>query len=158
AGCTYLPLDPNYPAERREYILTDSAAVALLTATHLVPQSLPDALRVFCLDRLDTELRRTDVVRPVSQVRPGDLAYVIYSSGSTGRPKGVEIPHRAVVNFLSTMSRTPGLTADDVLVAVTTVAFDIAVLELFLPLTVGAQVVLADRDTVRDGRALLALL
>src|SRR5581483_8705050 len=89
---------------------------------------------------------------------PEQLAYVIYTSGSTGRPKGVQIPHRAVVNFLTTMAREPGLDADDVLVAVTTLSFDIAGLELYLPLLVGAQVVVAPGDTVSDPRALAALL
>ncbi len=83
---------------------------------------------------------------------PEDPAYVIYTSGSTGKPKGVVVPHRAVVNFLTSMAREPGLTADDVLVAVTTLSFDIAVLELQLPLTVGATVVIASREEAIDGR------
>ena len=87
-------------------------------------------------------------------VRPEDPAYVIYTSGSTGKPKGVVVPHRAVVNFLTSMAREPGLAADDVLVAVTTLSFDIAVLELQLPLTLGATVVIASRDEAIDGRAL----
>src|SRR5262249_26976596 len=85
-------------------------------------------------------------------------AYVIYTSGSTGQPKGVVVPHRAVVNFLTSMAREPGLAPDDVLVAVTTLSFDIAVLELQLPLTLGATVVIASRDEAVDGRALAALL
>ena len=90
--------------------------------------------------------------------RPGDPAYVIYTSGSTGKPKGVVVPHRAVVNFLTSMAREPGLTESDVLVAVTTLSFDIAVLELYLPLTIGAMVVIADRDQAVDGHALKGLL
>ena len=85
---------------------------------------------------------------------PEQLAYVIYTSGSTGRPKGVEIPHRALVNFLWTMRERPGLGAEDVLVAVTTLSFDIAGLELYLPLIVGGRVVIApatdlDRSAAR---------
>ncbi|MET0400463.1 MAG: non-ribosomal peptide synthetase, partial [Longimicrobiaceae bacterium] len=87
-------------------------------------------------------------------VSPDNLAYVIYTSGSTGRPKGVQVPHRAVVNFLHTMRERPGLRADDVLLAVTTLSFDIAGLELFLPLTVGATVVVAARETAADARLL----
>ena len=83
---------------------------------------------------------------------------MIYTSGSTGRPKGVVVPHRAVSNFLDSMRREPGLVAQDRLLAVTTLSFDIAVLELLLPLAVGAQIVLADRETVGDGAALRKLL
>ena len=87
-----------------------------------------------------------------------DAAYMIYTSGSTGQPKGVAVPHRAVVNFLASMAHTPGLAADDRLVAVTTLSFDIAVLELLLPLAVGARVVLADAAQVHDPHALRALI
>jgi amino acid adenylation domain-containing protein len=89
---------------------------------------------------------------------PGDVAYVIYTSGSTGWPKGVEVPHRAVVNFLTSMAETPGFTAGDVLLAVTTLSFDIAGLELWLPLTVGGRVEVASREEASDGRALAARL
>ena len=82
---------------------------------------------------------------------PGDPAYVLYTSGSTGRPKGVIVPHRAVVNLLTAMARQPGVAAGDVLVAITTLSFDIAALELFLPLTVGGRVVLASRKVATDG-------
>ena len=83
---------------------------------------------------------------------------MIYTSGSTGRPKGVQVPHRATVNFLTSMQRVPGLHADDRLVAVTTLSFDIAFLELMLPLSVGAEVVIASHDQVRDGALLRELL
>src|SRR5579862_4192820 len=79
---------------------------------------------------------------------------VIFTSGSTGRPKGVQIQHRAVVNFLSSMRREPGIRPTDVLLAVTTLSFDIAGLELFLPLTSGASLVIATRETVADGKRL----
>jgi amino acid adenylation domain-containing protein/FkbH-like protein len=82
---------------------------------------------------------------------PDNLAYVIYTSGSTGRPKGVEVCHRSMVNFLAAMRGRPGIAAGDVLLAVTTLSFDIAGLELFLPLTVGAQVVMVSRETAADG-------
>ena len=87
-----------------------------------------------------------------------DLAYVIYTSGSTGKPKGVEIPRRAVVNLLLSMSKKPGLGANDVLVAVTTLSFDIAGLELFLPLAMGATLVIASREAAADGDLLMARL
>ena len=85
---------------------------------------------------------------------PTSLAYVLYTSGSTGRPKGVQVSHRSVVNLLTSMRREPGLTAEDTLLAVTTLGFDIATVELFLPLTTGACVVIAPHDVVVDGRLL----
>ncbi len=89
---------------------------------------------------------------------PEQLAYAIYTSGSTGLPKGVEIPHRALANFLWTMRERPGLGTDDVLVAVTTLSFDIAGLELYLPLIVGGRLVIAPSQTASDPRLLAALL
>src|SRR5690606_37770365 len=90
--------------------------------------------------------------------RPMDPAYVIYTSGSTGKPKGVVVHHQGVVNFLDSMAREPGLSPDDRLVAVTTLSFDIAVLELLLPLLVGAQIVLVSRETAMDPMALHELI
>ena len=89
---------------------------------------------------------------------PSDLAYVIYTSGSTGNPKGVEIEHRSVVNMLASMQRRPGLDANDTMLAITTLTFDIAVLEIFLPLVCGACVVIAPSETVSDGWALAELI
>src|SRR4030095_9142692 len=119
----------SFGLPRERELLLDSGAVAL--AAQSDPRLIPDT----ALD-----------------ARPEDPAYVIYTSGSTGKPKGVVVPHRAVVNFLTSMAREPGLAADDVLVAVTTLSFDIAVLELQLPLTLGATVVIAGRDESIDGR------
>src|SRR5690242_18882646 len=87
-----------------------------------------------------------------------DLQYVIYTSGSTGRPKGVEVEHRNVVNFLHAMQQEPGLSADDVLLAVTTPSFYIAGLEMWLPLVSGGRVVIASRGDVLDGERLRAML
>src|SRR5262249_39986229 len=97
---------------------------------------------------------------PVLGAAPGsgDAAYVIYTSGSTGKPKGVCVPHRAVVNFLTSIAREPGMSERDVVLAVTTLSFDIAVLELLLPLVVGAEIVLATRAEATDGAALARLL
>src|SRR5205814_959470 len=89
---------------------------------------------------------------------PGQLAYVLFTSGSTGRPKGVEIPRGALANFLRSMTHTPGLGAEDRMLSVTTTTFDISGLELFLPLCVGASVVIADRETASDPRSLRAML
>src|SRR5262249_43118581 len=92
---------------------------------------------------------------PRVAVSKDSLAYVIYTSGSTGLPKGVEVTHACLVNFLTSMAREPGMSRDDVLLAVTTISFDIAGLELYLPLTVGGKVVIAEREEVLDGFVLL---
>ena len=93
-----------------------------------------------------------------AEAKPENLAYVIYTSGSTGKPKGVQLEHRSVVNFLCSMQREPGMTTDDVLVAVTTLSFDIAGLELYLPLLTRGKLVVASREATLDGRLLMQLL
>ncbi|MCG3209093.1 MAG: D-alanine--poly(phosphoribitol) ligase subunit 1 [Anaerolineae bacterium] len=154
AGGAYLPLDPAYPAERLAYMLADSGAPVLLAQARLTAGLPEHQARVVCLDS-DWPAISAESRQPVEPLaRPENLAYVIYTSGSTGRPKGVQIPHRAAVNFIWSMRRQPGLSAGDVLLAVTTLSFDIAVLELFLPLSVGAKIVIASQPTTADGPAL----
>ncbi len=157
AGAAYVPLDPSYPADRIGFMLEDSAAPVVVTERALVSELPAGRHAVLTIeDALDTA---ADVKADGGAVAgPDDIAYVIFTSGSTGRPKGVRIPHRAAVNFLASMAREPGLGADDTLCAITTLSFDIALLELMLPLTVGARIALADRATVADGVALAALL
>src|SRR6185503_12608445 len=98
------------------------------------------------------------LTNPTNTIKPENLAYVIYTSGSTGRPKGVQITHQALTNFLTSMQQRPGLTNHDVLVAVTTLSFDIAALEIYLPLMVGAKLIIAPQDSVADGSRLQILL
>jgi len=161
SGAAYVPLDPHFPEERRRFMAVDAELSFLIsTTTHHGCFELPPE-RQLLLDADSSLMDAATSAAPMSadaDAGPEDPAYVIYTSGSTGKPKGVVIPHRAVVNFLSSMAREPGLTADDTLVAVTTLSFDIAVLELFLPLTVGARIVLANQEETLDGRALAALL
>ena len=104
------------------------------------------------------EIARESITNVGQQLDPKNLAYVIYTSGSTGKPKGVMIQHSSVVNFLASMARQPGLSETDILLAVTTFSFDIAGLEMYLPLTVGARVVLAHRDVASDALRLAQLL
>ncbi|MCI5130031.1 MAG: amino acid adenylation domain-containing protein, partial [Candidatus Electrothrix sp. EH2] len=156
AGCAYVPIDPDYPPERIRYMMEHSAAPLLLTQTHLrsrLPSDKSEYARLtVCLDEADFADQSAEnlVVRP----RQNDLAYVIYTSGSTGKPKGVMIEHRNLSNFLHDMRERTGITAGDRLLAVTTLSFDIAALELYLPLISGSVLHLADRTTVTDGRAL----
>jgi amino acid adenylation domain-containing protein len=157
AGGAWLPLDPAFPAERLAFMVEDAQAAVVVTETALA-ESVPAGNAALLFLDADPALDGEDDGPLEPAGSPDDLAYVIYTSGSTGKPKGVEIEHRSVVNFLTSMREEPGLSADEVLVSVTTLSFDIAVLELFLPLVAGARVVLADRDTAMDGRALAALL
>ncbi|REK29491.1 MAG: amino acid adenylation domain-containing protein [Planctomycetota bacterium] len=160
AGGAYVPLDPAFPSERLAHMLDDSAAPIVLTQSQLVEHLPSHTAQVLCLDSgLGGTTHETQLpAASVSPARPQSLAYVIYTSGSTGRPKGVPIPHSALSNLLQSMQQRPGLTAEDVLVAVTTLSFDIAALELLLPLIVGGVVVIADRETAHDGRRLSALV
>ncbi|MFL6200195.1 MAG: amino acid adenylation domain-containing protein [Thermoanaerobaculia bacterium] len=151
SGGAYIPLDPGYPADRLAWVLEDSRAAVLVTQSSLVLPS--HGARTLILDEVDLADESAGDPAPLSL--PENPAYVIYTSGSTGRPKGVVVRQGAVVNFLASMARRPGIGEDDVLLAVTTISFDIAVLELFLPLAVGGRVELAERETVIDGARLV---
>ncbi|MER6169537.1 amino acid adenylation domain-containing protein, partial [Streptomyces violaceorubidus] len=159
-GAAYLPVDPEYPADRIAYVLDDARPALALTHSSLdarlpdstVPRLLLDRSRTGALPAADLHPRER-----TAPVHPDHPAYAIYTSGSTGRPKGVVVPRGALDNFLAAMNERLGVTEDDRLLAVTTVGFDIAALELYLPLLTGATVVLADRDEVRDPEALRAL-
>ncbi|MHB8814203.1 MAG: non-ribosomal peptide synthetase [Steroidobacteraceae bacterium] len=160
-GGAYVPLDPIYPAERLAHMLEDAAPCAVLTQEKLRRQLPGSGAAVIALDSAARPIAACD---PVDidpgelDARPQHLAYVIYTSGSTGRPKGVMIEHAAVVNFLRSMQKQPGMSAADRLLAVTTVAFDIAALELYLPLITGATVVLASAASAADADSLARLL
>jgi amino acid adenylation domain-containing protein len=152
-GAAYVPLDPTYPADRITAIFEDARPLLTLTTRNLLPGLPPEArdgrLDVLCLDEVVEANNSGTEIPPrkpehASQIdNPNNLAYVIFTSGSTGRPKGVQITHRALANFLESMRREPGCFANDVLLAVTTVAFDIAALELLLPLYTGSTVCIA---------------
>lgn len=157
AGAVYIPLDPSYPKERIEFMVRDSTMKVLIinrgnqqkydvTASQLIIEDI--LLRV---DRLEK-------TSPDVTLSGSDLAYILYTSGSTGKPKGVKITHGNLANFLISMQNEPGITANDCLLAVTTISFDIAGLELYLPLISGAELVIADQGAIRDGRLLLKIL
>jgi amino acid adenylation domain-containing protein len=158
SGAAYLPLDPAFPRERLAFMTRDAGAAFVLTEPSLAGLLPDSANRLFVSAIVAPTLRSAP--RPGSFEVPAteDLAYVIYTSGSTGRPKGVEIPHRSLTNLLRSMAALPGLQAHDRLLSVTTVSFDIAALEIFLPLVTGATIVLASRDETRDASRLAKLI
>ena len=155
-GAAYVPLDPGFPKERLRYMAEDAQLRLVITeAAHADLSGLPREQQL----RIDDDravLQAAPVsALPVDPSWPDQApAYVIYTSGSTGKPKGVVLPQNAVCNFIAGMRQAPGLQARDGLLAVTTLSFDIAVLELFLPLVVGARVVLAQREEAMDGDVL----
>jgi amino acid adenylation domain-containing protein len=158
AGGSYVPLDPNFPQDRLDYMLDDTGLNILLTQENLSSLvAVPDINKIH-LDTHWTEIENQPASNPSASLSPDDLAYVIYTSGSTGRPKGVQIPHNAVVNFLLSMSRQPGITEKDALLAVTTLSFDISVLEIFLPLSVGAKIIIASNENAVNGQQLLEII
>ncbi len=154
AGGAYVPLDPAYPPARLAFMLQDAQAPVLLTQARLCSTLPPYDGTIVVVDDDGTASDPGPLPGPAVAATPDDLAYVIYTSGSTGTPKGVPIPHRALTNLLTALQRTLGLTSTDVLLAVTTLSFDIAALEIFLPLIVGARIVLASRAETQDGRLL----
>ncbi|OUL18652.1 hypothetical protein BV378_34960 [Nostoc sp. RF31YmG] len=158
AGGAYVPLDPAYPQERLALMLEDSQLPILLTQTELLSRLPSHQAQVVCLDSDWQTITQESQENLNSKVTPANLAYTIYTSGSTGKPKGVQIIHQAVVNFLASMKQQPGFTAEDILLAVTTISFDIAVLELFLPITVGAKVAIVSQEKAADGNQLIKLL
>jgi amino acid adenylation domain-containing protein len=158
AGATYLPLDPDYPADRIAHMLADARVAAVLVSPGLA--ELPAAPRAHRLElRLPAMSAGPPAAAwPTSAALPDGLAYVIYTSGSTGRPKGVQVSHRALMNLLGSMQERLRLGADAVWLAATSLSFDISGLELFLPLLAGGRVALAGSDVARDGTLLAAAL
>jgi amino acid adenylation domain-containing protein len=159
AGAAYVPIDPDYPADRIDHILRDSSAALLVTDGSLLARTY-DRLPIVVVGEHDitgsganlADAERWGVARPASS------AYAIYTSGTTGVPKGTVVEHASLGNFLHAMRGRFGLASGDRLLAVTTIAFDIAALEIFLPLVSGACVVVADRDTRHDPARLAGLL
>ncbi|WP_345144491.1 amino acid adenylation domain-containing protein, partial [Dactylosporangium darangshiense] len=152
-GAGYVPLDPDQPVARLSYIVADSGLRVLVGHRGCAEPLAGMVASTLWLDEAGTDV---DVVS--GSVVPGGVAYVMYTSGSTGRPKGVAVSHGALAAFVAAMLARPGLSAGDVVLAVTTFGFDIAGLELFGPLTVGGGVVVADRAAVRSPALLADLL
>jgi amino acid adenylation domain-containing protein len=158
AGGAYVPLDPDYPPERLQFMLEDSKVKVLLSQSHL-QESLPVSTAfVIYLDSDWKQIAASSGENLARQSGPSNLVYVIYTSGSTGVPKGVMVEHSALVNLLSDMSSRLELTSTDKLLALTTLSFDIAALELYLPLITGSQIILINRNTANNGETLVQKL
>lgn len=158
AGAGYLPIDPALPVDRISFMLEDADPVFILTRSGCA-NALPEtAIPAMALDKEVNKLSSMSAANLPCVVNAEHLAYVIYTSGSTGKPKGVQIEHGALVSFLHAMQTALRIGRDDTLLAVTTLSFDIAVLELYLPLISGARVLLASRDEAMNGEKLLELL
>ncbi len=157
AGGAYVPLDPSYPVDRLAYMVELSASSVIVTQPALRDQ-LPSPVPSVVVVDADAPMDASADAPPPGGAGPEDPAYVIFTSGSTGKPKGVEIRQRSAVNLIRSIAREPGLSEADTICAISTLSFDIALTELVVPLTVGARILLVDRDTVRDGSALRKLV
>jgi len=142
-----VPMDPTFPPERLRYVIEDAKVQVVVTQSALTNAWSFGHAHVVQVDKEWNKIDREEGSRLPHVPKPDDLAYVIYTSGSTGRPKGVEIQHQAVVNLLLAARANPGLDETDIFAAVTTLSFDIAGLELYLPLCVGATLAVVSRDT-----------
>ena len=173
AGGAYLPIDPEYPAERIEYMLEDAKVKVVLTSKDLKDKKFAarstqhDAYannrsskfaRSKVVDIFDPKIREYPATNPDDRANPDNLAYVIYTSGSTGSPKGVMIEHRSAVNLICGIIKKIGFEPKQKILFSTTVAFDISFLEMILPLTLGMQVVVADEDTRKNPACLVKLI
>ena len=156
SGAGYVPLDPGYPKDRLAFMVEDGQLDVVVTQKSVATELELKAKHLVLVEELPAEAPPLAPSADDAQVE--DVCYVIYTSGSTGKPKGVQVPHRSVVNIVASCQKTPGLTEQDTVLAVTTLSFDIAVSELILPFTVGATVEIASREVASDGGRLLALL
>ncbi|MDQ0059025.1 non-ribosomal peptide synthetase [Paenibacillus harenae] len=166
AGAIYIPMDPSFPSDRLSYMLDISEAKVLITEASIADQAPKSSATVIRFDNEFAAFTRAMNVQhgpdymPLVDggAMPEDLAYILFTSGSTGKPKGVQISHRAMVNFLCSMAKQPGFEADDHLAAITTISFDISVLELYLPLLVGGRTEIIPSAIAKDGILLKAAL
>lgn len=160
SGAGYVPLDPNLPQDRLAYMVEDSGLKIIITQQSL-QSSVPSTQNSVSILYIETDFNhqfsfcKSELSGKAS---PDSLAYLIYTSGSTGKPKGVRIQHRSAVNFLTSMQQKPGISQSDIVLAITTLSFDISVLEIFLPLTVGACTAVISHESTRDPSKLISLI
>lgn len=155
AGAGYVPLDPDYPTDRLQYMIDDSGIKLLISESSLSIDFFTNTPPSLNIDEEWDNIAGCDITQ-IKKTSPAkdSICYVIYTSGSTGKPKGVAVPNRCVLNFLLSMQQTPGITQSDSLLAVTTLSFDIAVLELYLPIISSATVTIASKEEAMDGKSL----
>lgn len=158
SGAAYVPLDPTHPADRLALILEDAGVSTLISESTLLELLPATDARLICIDRDEILIAHESSDSRQAEGSAESTAYVIYTSGSTGQPKGVAVTHRNLVNLLCSVLREPGLSSSDRFLAVTTISFDIAGLELFLPLIAGGVVILARREEIMDGNLLRQLI
>src|SRR5260370_1142958 len=157
-GAAYVPLDPSFPTARLSFMASD-AAIKLIVTDKSHANLISTSAQKVLVDDDRTAIEQITTQPDIrGEAGPLGVAYVIYTSGSTGKPKGVAVEHRALVNLLCAAIAQPGISPKDALLAVTTLSFDIAGLELFAPLVAGARVVLASHEQAADGIALRNLL
>jgi len=159
AGGTYLPLDPDFPKERLLYMLEDTQAPLVITERNLLDRLPKGQTSFLLLDEIKDSLANysTENLTSIkSQVE--DLAYIIYTSGSTGKPKGVQVPHRALVNFLDSITKLPGFDENNKMLAVTTLSFDLSIPDVFFPPYIGATTYIANKDEILDGNRLTEVI
>jgi amino acid adenylation domain-containing protein/non-ribosomal peptide synthase protein (TIGR01720 family) len=159
-GAAYVPLDPGFPIARLQAMQEESALTLVVTerSQNDRPGLFSAGVQRVLVDAEAAGIAASPAHSGSHKSHPDELAYVIFTSGSTGRPKGVQVTHGALANFLSHFAASPGITEKEVLLAVTTLSFDIAGLELFLPLVTGARLALASRETAADASRLGAAL
>lgn len=160
-GCAYVPLDPDFPAERLTFMLEDCQAALLVTQETLLLALFSNYRNpVICLDREQTHIKNAATRQSIQLPNnAAECAYIIYTSGSTGQPKGVQISHRALINLLYYVyEQEPGVKAEDVIFGVSSFSFDLSVFDIFIPFITGACLVLASREAIRDGRMLAQAL
>jgi amino acid adenylation domain-containing protein len=150
SGAAYVPLDPSHPRRRTATILEDAIPAVVITSQDLVRQAPANSGRILLMDAEWPSIESSSNEPIAVRVDPKNLCYIIHTSGSTGTPKGVQIQHRSLVNLLIAMGSEPGISIADVVLATTTLSFDIAALEIYLPLITGARVIIASRDIVCD--------
>ena len=156
AGFAYVPLDPAHPPARLRYILSNAGVSGVVAGGLSGELALPPEVTIVDLGREREAIEGRPAAAAAAAMNADTSAYLIYTSGSTGAPKGVEVSHRSLVNLLCSVADRPGIGGTDTLLAITTIAFDIAALELFAPLLAGGTVAIARREDVLDGNRLLA--
>ncbi|MFT5756257.1 MAG: amino acid adenylation domain-containing protein [Alteromonadaceae bacterium] len=155
-GATYIPLDPAFPADRLLYMVEDSTLSIILRSDKEDNIFIGSDITIIDVNEALTSTINQPYIE--NTYDPKSVAYILYTSGSTGKPKGVQISNIAFSNFICSMRKKPGITAQDKLLAITTLSFDIAGLEIFLPLIAGAELILANKEQAADGRKLLQMI